>query len=67
MQLTITELAEELGCKRHRVKYAVRSQGIQPVRVIGSTKIFSEEVAVLLRQVLAPDESDRVNTPEVLC
>lgn len=66
MQLTtISELAEQIGCPRHRITYALRVRGIEPERRIGSTDVYGEAAVELVLQALELTVSDRVNPPEI--
>ena len=61
MQLTITDISEELGIKRHRVAYALRTRGVEPERRIGSTDVYAEEAVELVLEALADNMLGRTN------
>lgn len=68
MQLkTITELSSETGLARHRISYALRTQGIEPERRIGNTNVFSEVAVQRVLEALADNMLGRTSPmPEVM-
>ena len=49
---TIADLVAITGAKEHRVLYAIRSRGIQPLYRIGTTRVFSTDVIRCLKVAL---------------
>lgn len=47
--LSVSEIAEKLGCPQHRVQYLVMSRRIDPVRRVGGCRLFAADVIEQLR------------------
>jgi len=48
--LSVSEIAEKLGCPQHKVQYLVMSRRIDPVRRVGGCRLFAADVVEKLRQ-----------------
>jgi hypothetical protein len=52
---TVGEIARRLNEPLHRIEYVIRSRGIQPARIAGNVRIFSEDhvarITAELRQI----------------
>lgn len=50
MLLSVREISERFGVPAWRIHYICRTRGLKPVRWVGNSRLFSQEIVELIGQ-----------------
>lgn len=61
MAQTVSEIAKKLSIPRHRVEYAIRAKGVEPVNHVGLIRLFGDDATLKVADFLV--NKDRRGRP----